>query len=197
MERESQLKSASAEQTVEKGKEVKEASGEKMAVAKPCIFAQQSAGHAANAAKKGWGTAPAGACGSGAPLADNRAESAALSAQTPPQGQCRGMCRAKRPPKAAVRGEWSQRPCPQAAFSTSCSASAENRTQKDKDKARQPLGAMFQRAAVLYRVKINFEFTLKRVKSLPTPILLYGAFLRVLYGKPVAALCVLSIPQNA
>ena len=186
MERESQLKSASAEQTVEKGKE-----------AKPCIFAQQSAGHAANAAKKGWGTAPAGACGSGAPLADNRAESAALSAQTPPQGQCRGMCRAKRPPKAAVRGEWSQRPCPQAAFSTSCSASAENRTQKDKDKARQPLGAMFQRAAVLYRVKINFEFTLKRVKSLPTPILLYGAFLRVLYGKPVAALCVLSIPQNA
>ena len=82
-------------------------------------------------------------------------------------------------------------------FSTSCSASAENRTQKDKDKARQPLGAMFQRAAVLYRVKINFEFTLKRVKSLPTPILLYGAFLRVLYGKPVAALCVLSIPQNA
>ena len=61
-------------------------------------------------------------------------------------------------------------------FSTSCSASAENRTQKDKDKARQPLGAMFQRAAVLYRVKINFEFTLKRVKSLPTPILLYGAF---------------------
>ena len=132
-----------------------------------------------------------------APLADNRAESAALSAQTPPQGQCRGMCRAKRPPKAAVRGDWSQRPCPQAAFSTSCSASAENRTQKDKDKARQPLGAMFQRAAVLYRVKINFEFTLKRVKSLPTPILLYGAFLRVLYGKPVAALCVLSIPQNA
>ena len=132
--------------------------------------------------QKGVGTAPAGACGSGAPLADNRAKSAALSAQTPPQGQCRGMCRAKRPPKAAVRGEWSQRPCPQAAwrksaaFSTSCSASAENRTQKDKDKARQPLGAMFQRAAVLYRVKINFEFTLKRVKSLPTPILLYGAF---------------------
>ena len=135
--------------------------------------------------------------------ADNRAESAALSAQTPPQGQCRGMCRAKRPPKAAVRGERGRRPCSQAAwrksaaFSTSCSASAENRTQKDKDKARQPLGAMFQRAAVLYRVKINFEFTLKRVKSLPTPILLYGAFLRVLYGKPVAALCVLSIPQNA
>ena len=147
--------------------------------------------------QKGVGDRTRGACGSGAPLADNRAESAALSAQTPPQGQCRGMCRAKRPPKAAVRGEWSQRPCPQAAFSTSCSASAENRTQKDKDKARQPLGAMFQRAAVLYRVKINFEFTLKRVKSLPTPILLYGAFLRVLYGKPVAALCVLSIPQNA
>ena len=56
MERESQLKSASAEQTVEKGKEVKEASGEKLAVAKPCIFAQQSASHAANAAKKGWRT---------------------------------------------------------------------------------------------------------------------------------------------
>ena len=166
-------------------------------MAKSCIFARQSAGHAANAAKKGWGTAPAGACGSGAPLADNRAESAALSAQTPPQGQCRGMCRAKRPPKAAVRGEWSQRPCPQAAFSTSCSASAENRTQKDKDKARQPFGTLLRGAAVFYRVTINFEFTLKRVKSLPTPILLYGAFLRVLYGKPVAALCVLSIPQNA
>ena len=41
------------------------------------------------------------------------------------------------------------------------------------------------------------DSSLKRVKSLPTPILLYGAFLRVLYGKPVAALCVLSIPQNA
>ena len=116
MERESQLKSASAEQTVEKGKEVKEASGEKLAVAKPCIFARQSAGHAANAAKKGWGTAPAGACGSGAPLADNRAESAALSAQTPPQGQCRGMCRAKRPPKAAVRGERGQGTCWQATW---------------------------------------------------------------------------------
>ena len=70
-------------QTVEKGKEAKEESGEKLAVAKPCISAQQSASHAANAAKKGWGTAPAGACGSGAPLADNRAESAALSAQMP------------------------------------------------------------------------------------------------------------------
>ena len=41
-------------QTVEKGKEAKEESGEKLAVAKPCIFAQQSASHAANAAKKGW-----------------------------------------------------------------------------------------------------------------------------------------------
>ena len=38
-------------QTVEKGKEAKEESGEKLAVAKPCIFAQQSASHAANAAK--------------------------------------------------------------------------------------------------------------------------------------------------
>ena len=36
------------------GKEAKEESGEKLAVAKPCIFAQQSASHAANAAKKGW-----------------------------------------------------------------------------------------------------------------------------------------------
>ena len=43
-------------QTVEKGKEAKEESGEKLAVAKPCIFAQQSASHAANAAKKGWRT---------------------------------------------------------------------------------------------------------------------------------------------
>ena len=43
-------------QTVEKGKEAKEESGEKLAVAKPCIFAQQSASHAATAAKKGWRT---------------------------------------------------------------------------------------------------------------------------------------------
>ena len=43
-------------QTVEKGKEAKEESGEKLAVAKPGIFAQQSASHAANAAKKGWRT---------------------------------------------------------------------------------------------------------------------------------------------
>ena len=42
-------------QTVEKGKEIKKKSpGKKLAVAKPCIFAQQSASHAANAAKKGW-----------------------------------------------------------------------------------------------------------------------------------------------
>ena len=41
-------------QTVEKGKEGKETSEKKLAVAKPCIFAQQSVGHAANAAKKGW-----------------------------------------------------------------------------------------------------------------------------------------------
>ena len=45
-------------QTVEKGKEAKEESGEKLAVAKPCIFAQQSASHAANAAKKGWRLRP-------------------------------------------------------------------------------------------------------------------------------------------
>ena len=43
-------------QTVEKGKEAKEESGEKLAVAKPCISAQQSTSHAANAAKKGWRT---------------------------------------------------------------------------------------------------------------------------------------------
>ena len=43
-------------QTVEKGKEAKEESGEKLAVAKPCIFAQQSASQAANAAKKVWRT---------------------------------------------------------------------------------------------------------------------------------------------
>ena len=43
-------------QTVEKGKEGKETSEKKLAVAKPCIFAQQSASHAENAAKKGWRT---------------------------------------------------------------------------------------------------------------------------------------------
>ena len=45
-------------QTVEKGKEGKETSEKKLAVAKPCIFAQQSASHVANAAKKGWRLRP-------------------------------------------------------------------------------------------------------------------------------------------
>ena len=53
-------------QTVEKAKKEKERPGKKLAVAKPCIFEQQSAGHAANAAKKGVATAPAGAYRSGA-----------------------------------------------------------------------------------------------------------------------------------
>ena len=43
----------------QKGKEIKKKSpGKKLAVAKPCIFAQQSASHAANAAKKGWRLRP-------------------------------------------------------------------------------------------------------------------------------------------
>ncbi len=37
-----------------KAKNQKKSPGKKLAVAKPCIFAQQSASHAANAAKKGW-----------------------------------------------------------------------------------------------------------------------------------------------
>jgi hypothetical protein len=37
-----------------KAKKQKKRPGKKLAVAKPCIFAQQSASHAANAAKKGW-----------------------------------------------------------------------------------------------------------------------------------------------
>ena len=37
-----------------KAKKEKKRPGKKLAVAKPCIFAQQSASHAANAAKKGW-----------------------------------------------------------------------------------------------------------------------------------------------
>mgnify|MGYP007067560748 CR=1 FL=1 len=51
-------------QTVEKGKEGKETSEKKLAVAKPCIFAQQSAGHAANAAQnlKQPRDAPQGQC---------------------------------------------------------------------------------------------------------------------------------------
>ena len=36
-----------------KAKKEKKRPGKKLAVAKPCIFAQQSASHAANAAKKG------------------------------------------------------------------------------------------------------------------------------------------------
>ena len=39
-----------------KVKKQKKRPGKKLAVAKPCIFAQQSASHAANAAKKEWGT---------------------------------------------------------------------------------------------------------------------------------------------
>jgi len=46
---------------------------EKLAAAKPCSLAKQSAGHGAHAAKRG--TAPAGAYRSvQSPLADNRAE---------------------------------------------------------------------------------------------------------------------------
>ena len=37
-----------------KAKKEKKRPGKRLAVAKPCIFAQQSASHAANAAKKGW-----------------------------------------------------------------------------------------------------------------------------------------------
>ena len=71
-------------QTVEKGKEGKETSEKKLAVAKPCIFAQQSAGHAANAAKKGGDRARRRVSERHeASLADHPAESAALSAQTP------------------------------------------------------------------------------------------------------------------
>ena len=41
---------------LKKAKKEKKRPGKKLAVAKPCIFAQQSASHAANAAKKGWRT---------------------------------------------------------------------------------------------------------------------------------------------
>ena len=41
-----------------KAKKQKKRPGKKLAVAKPCIFAQQSASHAANAAKKGWRLRP-------------------------------------------------------------------------------------------------------------------------------------------
>ena len=41
-----------------KAKKEKKRPGKRLAVAKPCIFAQQSAGHAANAAKKGWRPRP-------------------------------------------------------------------------------------------------------------------------------------------
>ena len=72
-------------QTVEKGKEGKETSGKKLAVAKPCIFAQQSAGHAANAGNKRGGDRARRRVSERheASLADHPAESAALSAQTP------------------------------------------------------------------------------------------------------------------
>ena len=39
---------------LKKAKKEKKRPGKKLAVAKSCIFARQSAGHAANAAKKGW-----------------------------------------------------------------------------------------------------------------------------------------------
>ena len=41
-----------------KAKKEKKRPGKRLAVAKPCIFAQQSASHAANAAKKGWRLRP-------------------------------------------------------------------------------------------------------------------------------------------
>ena len=41
-----------------KAKKEKKRPGKKLAVAKPCIFAQQSASHVANAAKKGWRLRP-------------------------------------------------------------------------------------------------------------------------------------------
>ena len=46
-----------------------------------------------------------------ASLADNRAESAALSAQTPPQGQCRGV-----QSEATAEGRRARRTGPQALF---------------------------------------------------------------------------------
>ena len=49
-----------------KAKKEKKRPGKRLAVAKPCIFAQQSAGHAANASKKGVATVPAGTYRSGA-----------------------------------------------------------------------------------------------------------------------------------
>ena len=48
--------------------------GKKLAVAKPCIFAQQSAGHAANAAKKGWRLRPQARVGAQPPKAALSAE---------------------------------------------------------------------------------------------------------------------------
>ena len=41
-----------------KAKKEKKRPGKRLAVAKPCIFVQQSASHAANAAKKGWRLRP-------------------------------------------------------------------------------------------------------------------------------------------
>ena len=41
-----------------KAKKEKKRPGKRLAVAKPCIFAQQSASHVANAAKKGWRLRP-------------------------------------------------------------------------------------------------------------------------------------------
>ena len=43
---------------LKKAKKEKKRPGKKLAVAKPCIFAQQSASHVANAAKKGWRLRP-------------------------------------------------------------------------------------------------------------------------------------------
>ena len=182
-------------------------------MAKQCSFAKQNTGHGTNAAKK-VAAAPADTYRRNGkpPLQIIVLKTQLLAFRRPFLRKIASRCSTGSVPRRVERSGRRRPPCAANGakgpvrrqlgakaqlFSTSCSASAENRTQKDKDKARQPLGAMFQRAAVLYRVKINFEFTLKRVKSLPTPILLYGAFLRVLYGKPVAALCVLSIPQNA
>ena len=84
--------------------------------------------------QKGVETAPAGACRSGAkpPLRTTALKARLLACRRPffssgnpatPRRASAEACRAKRPPKAAVRGERGRRPCSQAAWRKSAAFS--------------------------------------------------------------------------
>ena len=108
MERESQLKSASAEQTVEKGKEVKEASGEKAGGGKVMHLCAAKCKPRGECRQKGVVIAPAGACRNGAkPPLRATALKARLLARRRPRRASAEACverRGRRRPPCAANG---------------------------------------------------------------------------------------------